>query len=194
MRQLLFSLALAGLTCTAALAQDSKRPDFPKLDKSPLDAAWLPAGSVFREKPTDPMPVARLLYSRPQKNNRKLFGPDTTFLVPYGQVWRTGANENCELRVYKPLTLGGKKLAPGTYSFFTIPGQKEWTVILNSDTERWGAYAYDMKKDVARIKVPAITAPSPQEALSAAFREDGPGKATLRLVWDTVEVDVPVTY
>jgi hypothetical protein len=191
----LAALLLAGAT-TAALAQEApKRPDFPKLDKSPLDAAWLPRDAVFREKPTDPTPVARLLYSRPQKNGRNnLFGPDTTFIVPYGKTWRTGANENCELRVYKPLTIGGKKLAAGTYALFTIPGEKTWTVIINSDTERWGDYAYDQKKDVVRVTVPAMVATQPQEALSVAFREDGAGKATMRLVWDTVEINVPITY
>lgn len=193
MRKYLLVGALAALSLTASA--QNKRPDFPKLDKSPLDAAWLPRDSPFREKPTDATPVARVLYSRPQKNGRNnLFGPDTSFIVPYGQVWRTGANENTELHVYKPITIGGKKLAVGTYSLFTIPGAKEWTVILNTDGERWGSYAYDQKKDVVRVKVTPITAPDPQEALSMAFREDGAGKATLRMVWDTVEIDVPVTY
>lgn len=199
MRHLLTTAMLAavllGACAPAALAQSPpKRPDFPKLDKSPLDAAWLPRDAVFREKPGDPTPAARILYSRPQKNNRKLFGPDTSFVVPYGQVWRTGANEAVELRVYRAITLGGKKLAPGTYGLYTVPGEKEWTLIVSSDTERWGAYAYSPQKDVARIPAVVKTAAEPQEALSMAFRDDAAGKATLRIVWDTVEVAVPVTY
>ena len=185
---------LLGATGLSAQAQAPKRPDFPKLDKSPLDAAWLPRDAVFREKPGDPTPAARILYSRPQKNNRKLFGPDTTFLVPYGKVWRTGANENTELRVYRAITLGGKKLSPGTYAIFTVPGEKEWTLIVSSDTERWGEYSYQPKSDVARIAAVPRTATDPQEAFSIAFRDDAPGKATLRMVWDAVEVAVPVTY
>ncbi len=199
MRQLLTSAVLAALliggVAPTALAQTpAKRPDFAKIDKSPLDAAWLPRDAIFRDKPGDPTPVARILYSRPMKNNRKLFGPDTSFVVPYGQVWRTGANEAVELRVYRALTLGGKKLAPGTYSLYTVPGEKEWTIIVNSDTERWGGYAYTPQKDVARLPAMVRTATDPQEALSMAFREDAAGKATLRIVWDTVEVTLPVTY
>ena len=198
MRQLLLAAGLVtllfGAGLTAQAQEAPKRPDFPKIDKSPLDAAWLPRDAVFREKPGDPTPAARILYSRPQKNGRKIFGPDTTFLVPYGQVWRTGANEAPELRVYRAITLGGKKLTPGTYALFTVPGLKEWTIIISSDTERWGAYSYSPKSDVARI--PAVVKPAveAQEAFSIAFRDDAPGKATLRMVWDAVEVAVPVTY
>ena len=199
MRQLFLAgglaLLLFGAAAPVAQAQGTpKRPDFPKLDKSPLDAAWLPRDAVFREKPGDPTPAARILYSRPQKNNRKIFGPDTTFLVPSGQVWRTGANESAELRVYRAITLGGKKLAPGTYALFAVPGEKEWTIIVSSDTEHWGAYSYSTKSDVARIPALVKPAAEAQEAFSIAFRDDAPGKATLRMVWDTVEVAVPVTY
>jgi Protein of unknown function (DUF2911) len=193
-----FSLIAAALltaaSVTVARAQEGKRPDFPKLDKSPLDATWLPRDSPFREKPTDPSPVARVLYSRPQKNGRKLFGPDTTYVVPFGKVWRTGANESVELKAFKPMTIGGKKLAAGSYAIYTIPGEKEWTVIISSDTDRWGAYAYDQKKDIVRIKAPVMTSPEAVEAFAIVFREDAAGKATMRLVWDTTEVDVPVTY
>lgn len=190
----LAALLLAGAMPAAQAQTPPKRPDFPKIDKSPLDAAWLPRDAVFREKPGDPVPAARILYSRPMKNGRKIFGPDTTFLVPYGQVWRTGANEAVELRVYRAITLGGKALKPGTYALFTIPGEKEWTVIVSSDTERWGAYSYSPKQDVARIPAVVRPAAEPQEAFAIAFRDDAPGKATLRLTWDTVEATVPVTY
>ncbi len=193
-----FSILAAAVLTAASLtahAQEGKRPEFPKLDKSPLDATWLPRDSPFREKPTDPTPVARVLYSRPQKNGRaKLFGPDTSYVVPFGQVWRTGANESVELRVYKPLTIGGKKLAVGSYALYTIPGEKEWTVIVSNDTDRWGAYAYDQKKDVVRIKAPVLKPAEAVEAFSIVFREEAAGKATMRIVWDTTEVDVPVTY
>ncbi len=186
---------LLGLAGSAALAQEApKRPDFPKLDKSPLDAAWLPRDAVFREKPGDAVPAARILYSRPQRNGRRIFGADTTFLVPYGKVWRMGANESVELRVYRAITVGGKKLAPGTYALFAVPGEKEWTLIVSNDTERWGEYAYTPKSDVARIPVAVRAAAEPLEAFSIAFRDDAPGKATLRMVWDTVEAAVPVTY
>ena len=196
MRTLFCTLALAAgaLLSTPAQAQ-MKRPDLPALDKSPLDLAWLPRDAPFREKPTDPTPAARILYSRPQKKDRKIFGPDTTFIVPYGKTWRTGANEATELKVYKPLTLGGKKLAVGTYTLYTIPGEKEWTLIVSSDLDRWGDYAYNQKLDVARVKAPVTAAPAPTEAFTIAFKDGAkPGAATLRLVWDTVEVDVPVTY
>jgi len=195
MRHLFFVGALAALTFLTAVptTAQEKRPELPPLDKSPLDAAWLPPGAPSATKPED-QPVARVLYGRPQKNGRTIFGAGEKDVVPYGKVWRTGANESTELRLYKAVTIGGKQLQPGYYTIYTIPGEKEWTVIFSSAQIGWGAYAYDEKKDVVRVKAPVITAPTPTDAFTIAFRPEGAGKATMRMVWDTTEVDVPVTY
>jgi hypothetical protein len=68
--------------------------------------------------------------------------------VPYGKVWRTGANEATEIKFYQDVDLGGKKVKAGSYSLFTIPGEKEWVGDLNTDLDYWGAYKYNEKNDV----------------------------------------------
>ncbi len=86
-------------------------------------------------------------YSQPSVKGRKIYGD----LVPYGKVWRTGANEATTFSTDKDLMVNGKKLPAGTYALFTIPGEKEWTVIFNKVAKQWGAYKYDEKEDVLRI-------------------------------------------
>ncbi len=108
--------------------------EFKELDKSPLDIASHPVDYKDANK------QMKIIYSRPQLKGRSL-----SKLAPNGKVWRTGANEAAELVLYTDYTLGGKTLKAGTYSFFTIPGEKEWTIIINSDLNTWGAYYYNEK-------------------------------------------------
>lgn len=90
-----------------------------------------------------------ITYCRPSARGRKIMGD----LVPFGQVWRTGANEATTITFDKAVTVEGKTLAAGTYSLFTIPGETEWTVIFNKDTKQWGAYNYKQSDDVLRVTV-----------------------------------------
>ncbi|NJW55536.1 DUF2911 domain-containing protein, partial [Salinimicrobium oceani] len=112
--------------------------NFSKLDVSPMDVV------LFRGENNEPL--ARVLYSRPQTRDREIFGK----LVPYGEVWRTGANEATEITLYNDLMVGDKTIKKGTYTLFTIPKEKEWTIVLNNSTNIWGAYDYHVEKDVAR--------------------------------------------
>lgn len=152
---------------------------FPKMDASPMDLAM---AQVDRKT----APIARVIYSRPQKNGRKIFGE----LVPFGEVWRTGANEATELTLYKKMSLGNKTLEPGTYTLYTIPGEEMWTVIINGDMNTWGAYSYKEEKDIVRITVPARDAAAPIESLSMIFRPESDG-TTLLIGWDNAYVEVP---
>ncbi|NNE34204.1 MAG: DUF2911 domain-containing protein, partial [Rhodothermales bacterium] len=95
----------------------------------------------------------KIVYSSPRKRGREIFGG----LVPYGEVWRTGANEATELTVTNGVLLNGNVLAAGTYALFTIPGDEQWTVIINRNLGQWGAYDYDPEADVVRFNVPALT-------------------------------------
>ena len=131
-------------------------------------------------------PLARVIYSRPQKKGRDIFGG----LVPYGEVWRTGANEATELDIYVPLKFGNKVLKPGTYTLYTIPDQENWTIIINSDTNVWGAFSYKKEKDVARIEVPCEQAAAPIESLSMIFKTDSKG-TVLMIGWDDHYVEIP---
>ena len=95
----------------------------------------------IQDKATEPL-VARVIYSRPQKEGRVIFGE----LVEYGSVWRLGANEATEIELYKDVKIKDKKLAKGRYSLFAIPTEKAWTIVFNKDTDTWGAFKYDDKK------------------------------------------------
>jgi hypothetical protein len=98
-------------------------------------------------------------FSSPAVKGRTIWGG----LVPYGKVWRTGANEATVFETSGDLTIQGKTLPAGKYGFFTIPGENEWTIIFNSEWDQWGAYKYDESKDVLRITA------KPEK--SAAFNE-----------------------
>ncbi|MEM0519204.1 MULTISPECIES: DUF2911 domain-containing protein [Aequorivita] len=159
--------------------QNLNAQSFPQMDASPMDLA------MARPDKNSP-PIARVIYSRPQKKGRDVFGD----LVPYDEVWRTGANEATELTIYTPLKFGKTTLTPGTYTLYTIPGEDQWTIIVNSDTNVWGAYSYKKEKDVARITVECKDAAAPIESLSMIFRPENNG-TTLLIGWDDHYVEIP---
>lgn len=159
---------------SAAFAQE-----FSGLDKSPADIAY------FRTERNAP-PLIKVTYSRPQLKGREV-GVD---LAAYGEVWRTGANEATEIRFYKDVVLGENTIPAGTYSLFSIPGQKEWTIIINKDTDDWGAYSYDAAQDVARVAVPASSGDESLEAFSITFSPAENG-AQMHMGWGQTRVAVP---
>lgn len=132
----------------------------------------------------------KVTYSQPHKHGRLIFGG----LVPYGQVWRTGANEATELTITKDIKINGLDLKAGTYSLFTIPGKESWTIILNSDLGLWGAYNYNSKLDVLRFDVPVIPV---TEFVYEAFTiliDPKNSKADLVLAWDRTKVIIPLQF
>ena len=96
-------------------------------------------------------PSSRSRYHRPAVNKRKIWGE----LVPYGDVWRAGANENTTLSASTPFTFGGKAVPAGTYGLHVLPAEGDWTVILSSEAKAWGSFSYDQKEDVVRVSVEA---------------------------------------
>jgi Protein of unknown function (DUF2911) len=126
-------------------------------------------------------------YGQPSKKGRVILGN----LAPIGQVWRTGANEATEITFKKDGMFGGQAVKAGTYSLFTIPGEKEWTVILNSSLKQWGAYGYDKikDKDVLKVTVPTKTAQESAEKLTFTVSE-----TSLDFVWDTAAFSVPLKF
>src|SRR5215208_3385946 len=152
----------------------------PALDKSPMDMAYFPADYPIlktQNKATQP-PVARLIYSRPQRDNRVIFGE----LIEYNKVWRLGANEATEIEFFKEVNINGKKLAKGRYTLYAIPAETKWTIIINRDTDIWGAFVYDEKKDVLRTDVPVQLLGNPVEAFSMSFIKADKG-ANLVIAW-----------
>ncbi len=130
-----------------------------KIIASALLSLFLVAGAQAQKKEKRESPPAtteanigetkvKIDYSQPSVKGREVFGK----LVPFGKVWRTGANEATTIEFSKDVMIQGKKLAAGKYSLFTIPGEKEWTIIFNSVSNQWGSYRYKEDKDVLRVK------------------------------------------
>lgn len=152
---------------------------FSDLDKSPMDVASFPSSYKDSNK------LVKVVYSRPQLKGRAL-----STLAPNGKIWRTGANEAAEIILYEDMTIGDGSVKAGTYSLFTIPGEKEWTIILSSDLNVWGSYSYNEANDVARVKVAAGSGDKSLEAFSIAFDESKNG-IDMFLGWGTVRIKVP---
>jgi hypothetical protein len=165
------------------------------LDKSPMDMAYYPDNFAhdrkFAPKLIGDMPaMVRVTYSRPPKKDREVFGK----LVPYNQVWRVGANEAPEIKFYQDVTIQGKAVKAGTYSLFTIPNANEWTIILNSDLDVWGAYSYNQAQDVLRVNVPVKKSETVIEDFSIKFRKGKDKEAIMMMGWDTILVEVPIAF
>jgi len=127
-------------------------------------------------------------YARPGVKGRKIFGG----LVPFGEVWRTGANSATKISFDTDVTFGDAKVAAGSYALFTIPGEREWTVILNRATEQWGSYAYDESQDVARVTARPVTLAEPVESLTLGLAELRDSSAQLTIAWERTHVAVPL--
>lgn len=126
-------------------------------------------------------------YSSPGVKGRTIWGE----LVPYDELWRTGANAATKLEASTAFTFGGKDVAAGTYALYTIPTKSSWTVILNSNAEAGGTRGYDEKNDVARITVKPEAAPM-RERLTFIFSNTVDDGTRLDLEWDTLRVSVPI--
>ena len=174
-------LALCTLALTLVFSTEATAQDFSGLDKSPMDVAAYPASYRVSDK------LVRVIYSRPQLKGRSM-----AELAPSGKVWRTGANEAVEITFYQDMNVADTAVKAGTYSMFTIPGDAEWTVILNSNLNQWGAYSYDESADVARFQAKTSTDSKSLEAFSIAFKEVDNG-AHMVMGWGTTRVAVPMS-
>lgn len=130
-----------------------------------------------------------LTYSRPNVRGRKVFGE----LVPYGQLWRTGANAATRLKFADDVTVGGVPVKAGEYALYTIPGQNEWEVILNKGITNWGIDGYKQSDDVARFKVKTVAAPMQQETFTMQFINIKPASMDLRVMWDNAAIQIPIS-
>jgi hypothetical protein len=186
MKKLVFVLTL--FIGTSVIAQTASTK-LPALDRSPMDMAYFPVDYPvlkIRGKATDPL-VARVIYSRPQKGGRVIFGE----LEEYNKVWRLGANEATEIEFYRDVKIGGKKIVKGRYTLYAIPDTAQWTIILNRDTDTWGAFKYDEKKDVVRVPLPIQKMTEVIDAFTIIFEKTAAG-ANLIAAWDEAKVVLPI--
>jgi hypothetical protein len=183
-------LAISFFALTMLIATVNAQFKAPALDKSPMDMSYYPSNFPIlkiQNKVTEPL-VARVLYSRPQKNGRNVFGE----LIEYGKVWRLGANEATEIELYKDVKIDNTRLKKGRYSMYAIPYQDKWTVIFNKETDIWGAFQYDDKKDVLRTDIKVEKQQDPTEAFTLVFDKTNSG-ANMIMAWDDVKTTLPIT-
>lgn len=181
---MLKSLGIAAITAGFLLAGTASAQT--KAEKSTMTAA------KKDERPSPPKTAEAVVgdlkikidFSQPGVKDRKIFGE----LVPFGKIWRTGANEATTVEVSRDCKVGGSFLRAGKYSLFTIPGESEWTIIFNTVPEQWGAYKYDESKDALRFKVKAEKSPSFNERLDFVIKADATGNGTVSLLWDNTMV------
>jgi hypothetical protein len=186
MKKVFFS-ALLLIVAFVAFGQSK----YPPLDKSPMDMSYYPVNypiQKIQDKATEPL-LARVIYSRPQKNGRLVFGE----LLEYGKIWRLGANEATEIEFYKDIKIGITKVKKGRYSLYCLPTADKWTLIVNKDTDIWGAFKYDAKKDVARIELPVQRITEIQESFTMFFEKSN-GVVNLIMAWDDDLVKMPITF
>jgi hypothetical protein len=167
-----------------------------------LATCWLSLSSALAQTPASrisPLEVVsykykdayvKIIYSRPLKKNREIFGK----LVPYGEVWRTGANEATEITLTRDVTIMGKPVPAGTYSLFTIPQQNIWTIILNKELGQWGAYNYNSKQDFGRWDVPVNRLPGKSQEIFTIQFTNKNNVTDLSICWDDICVTLPIQF
>jgi tetratricopeptide (TPR) repeat protein len=132
-----------------------------------------------------------ITYSRPGLKGRSAFG-NASLLAPIGIVWRTGANAATKVTFSDPVTIGNKVLAAGAYGLFTIPGEKEWTIIFNTNSKGWGSFDYKEAEDVVRLKVPVEKTSNTTETFTINVENIASESATISLKWANTLVNIPV--
>lgn len=186
MKQFLAVVSFITICCFA-----NAQSKAPVVDKSPMDMSYYPANYPvlkIQDKATEPL-VARVVYSRPQRNGRTIFGD----LVEYGKVWRMGANEATEVEFFQNVRIGGVRVKKGRYTLYCIPFEEKWTMIINRDTDTWGSFKYDETKDVTRLDVPVLKQNDITESFSMYFDKAAMG-ASLVIQWDNIKVNLPITF
>jgi len=181
-------LAIAVMICLTQVA--ISQPKFPLPDQSAMDMAYYPPNYPIlkiQDKITEPL-VVRILYSRPQRNGRGVFGE----LVEYDKVWRVGANEATEIEFFKDVYFGGKPVPKGRYSLYAIPSPEKWVMIINTETDTWGSFKYDSKKDVVRLEMPVQKMAETAELLSFVFDKIS-GGFSLSIAWENTSVTIPLS-
>jgi hypothetical protein len=168
-------MAVSGLVMVSAMQAQTPKIDFPAA--SP--------GCTLKQRVglTD----IEIVYSRPSVKGRTIFGG----IVPYGQVWRTGANQATKITFSTPVKLEGHEIPAGTYALFTIPGESEWTIIISTNAAQFGAFQYNQKDDLVRFKVtPAMLPDTSVETFVIEFNRIRDESALLELVWEKTVVPI----
>ncbi|WP_291968115.1 DUF2911 domain-containing protein [Maribacter sp.] len=190
MKKTILLIACFNLFISVGLAQN-----FRGLDKSPLDRVYLPDQFAHDikfapERNLPDSPILRIDYSRPQKKGRPVFDG----MVKYNEIWRLGANEATEIKVYQDVKIDGKLLRKGTYTMYALPTKEIWTIIFNTDIDQWGHYSYDDNNDVLRVEAHVLQNDRPIEEFTIQFEDSEQGVAVMYIAWDMNRVEIPISY
>ena len=190
LKQLLIMLCLAVFVVMDATAQELK---FPELDKSPMDVASYPSRAVFRnylgENDPDRTQKIKVLYCRPQKNGRAIFGG----LVPYGQTWRLGANEATEVTFMQPVEIGGTFVGQGTYTINADVFSNQWIIRVSSERFIAGTSNLDPSKIVATGTAAVSAVPRTKEAFTIGFQKVDDGNVNMVFEWENTRATLPIS-
>ena len=160
-------------------------------DRSPMDMVYFPTEYALLKmsgKTTSP-PLVRVIYSRPQKQNRRIFGD----LVKYNIPWRLGANESTEVEFFSTATIQGKKINAGRYVLYCIPQESRWTFVFNSNLYSWGL-EQNRQKDVMQFDAPVEKTNVPIEYFTIAFEKIGDKSADLVFLWDETKTKLTISF
>ena len=188
----MFLRTLCSVACTAVLASVSLAP----AALAQMDGMAMPQGNN-KTLPSPPATATVSLngqnltikYNTPSLRGRHVGGPE---IVPYNQIWRTGANPATTLVTPIPLHIGNVLVPAGTYTIYTLPTASKWMLIINQQTGQWGT-EYHQEQDLGRVEMKAHTLPSPQEVMSISFDAIKKDSAELHIRWDTVDESVKVS-
>jgi hypothetical protein len=158
-------------------------------NNAPAQVKLPPASTTQTIKQDFGLGSIELTYSRPAARGRKVFGD----LVPYGKLWRTGANAATRLQFNNPVEIGGKKIDTGTYVLYTIPQEEAWEVIINKGNTNRGIDGYKESEDVVRFNIPALKVPANTEIFTMQFANVKPESCELQLLWEKTSVTIPIT-
>ncbi len=160
-------------------------------DRSPMDMIYFPADyPLLKMAGNAPaLPWARIIYSRPQKQGRKIFGE----LIKYNEPWRLGANEATELELFSAAVIQNKTVKPGRYIIYCIPQETKWTFILNSNLYSWGLQQ-NRQKDLQQFDVPAEKNNNPVDFFTIAFEKKSDKSADIIFLWDDVKTKLAVSF
>ena len=159
-------------------------------DKSPMDLVQYPVNSRFqnfREPKEDP--VVRVVYSRPQKNGRNVWGD----LKKVGEMWRVGANETTEVTFFQDVTIGDTKVRKGKYGLFAKINEGSWDLILHTNVQSWGHPNHDDKDNVATVSAKTMKTPNTVESMTILLEKNGEGQIDLIVAWDDLMAKMPIS-
>jgi hypothetical protein len=174
---------------TLPLHKEAINP-YAAVDLSPMDISYFPEDYPVMKmsgRVSGP-PFARVIYSRPHRQGRTIFGT----LLEYGKPWRLGANEATEIELFRAATVQGKRVEPGRYILYCVPQKANWTICFNSNVYSWGL-KHDEKNDVQQFVIPISELPQPVEYFTLVFQKTSTG-ADMVMAWDNVEARLPISF